>query len=64
MVLQDTVQFGTRGRLLCRVLKNCVLKEPHRHSVRLSEVLEVDGLVCLLQRRCIFEPQLGVVAEI
>jgi hypothetical protein len=26
-----------------------VVQEPHRHSVRLSEVLEVDGLVCLLQ---------------
>ena len=64
IVLQDAVQFGTCGCLLCRMLKNSIVKDPHLHSVCLSEVLEVDGLVRLLQRRCIFEPQLGVVAEI
>ena len=64
VVLQDDVQFGTCDRLLCRMLKNSIVKDPHRHSVCLSEVLEVLGLVRLLQRRCIFEPQLGMVAEI
>jgi hypothetical protein len=33
IVLQDTVQFGTCVRLLCRMLKNSIVKDPHRHSV-------------------------------
>ena len=58
------MQFGTRARLLYQILKNGVEKDPHRHSVHLSEVLEIDVLVCPEKRICIFEPQLGVVAEI